>query len=117
MAYDPVQSLLAIGTNESQFGRGKIYIFGQKRVCVTFTPSRPASVKTLQFSSQRLISIDSKNDITVYDLSTKRRESSYSPPGRITATTSDSMLDYVFIGLQNGMILIVQAQCAAANGR
>ncbi|KAK6592436.1 snare-dependent exocytosis protein [Botrytis cinerea] len=74
LAFDPVQSLLAVGTNETTFGSGQIYIFGQKRVQVKLTLPRRASVKTLQFCADRLISVDSKNEVIVWDLATAKKE-------------------------------------------
>ncbi|PBP25268.1 SNARE-dependent exocytosis protein [Diplocarpon rosae] len=105
LAYDPVQSLLAIGTNESTFGSGQIYIFGQKRVQVTFTLPRRASVKTLQFCSDRLISLDSKNEIIIWDLLHQKKLAVYAPPGLVTAFVTDPMLDWALIGLQNGEVI------------
>ncbi|KAL2072098.1 hypothetical protein VTL71DRAFT_11441 [Oculimacula yallundae] len=105
LAYDPVQSLLAIGTNESTFGSGQIYVFGQRRVQVSFTLPRRASVKTLQFCSDRLISLDSKNEIIIWDLVNHKKLASYNPPGIVTALVTDSMLDWALIGLQNGEII------------
>lgn len=102
LAYDPVQSLLAVGTNDTKFGNGQIYVFGQKRVSVVLKLSRKASVKTLQFCSDKLLCVDSKNDLSVYALDTTRIVTSYSPPGLVTAFVSDSTLDYALIGLQNG---------------
>src|SRR5207302_1599218 len=55
IAYDPVQSLLAVGTNDTQFGPGQIYIFGQKRINVTLYLPRRASVKILQFCADKLL--------------------------------------------------------------
>lgn len=43
LAYDPVQLLLAVGTKETTFGSGQIYVFGQSRVQLTFTLPRRAS--------------------------------------------------------------------------
>ncbi|KAI9738215.1 MAG: hypothetical protein M1834_008713 [Cirrosporium novae-zelandiae] len=105
LAYDPVQSLLAIGTKDTQFGPGKIYVFGQKRVCVTFELQRRASVQTLQFCAEKLICIDSKNDISIFSLQTRELLASYAPPGLITAFVTDLTLDYAFIGLQTGDIV------------
>lgn len=103
IAYDPVQSLLAVGTKESQYGSGQIYIFGQKRVSVTLLPPRSASIKILQFCADKLVSVDSKNDISIYGLETGRRIASHAPPGLITALLTDPALDYALIGLQNGV--------------
>lgn len=47
--------------------------------------------------------MDSKNDLCVFSLVTRRMISSYAPPGHITAIASDPSLDYAFLGLQNGM--------------
>ena len=103
LAYDPVQSLLAVGTNDTKFGSGQIYVFGQNRVSVTLHLSRKASVKTLHFCADKLICIDTKNDISIFALHTTRIIASYAPPGMITAIASDPTLDYVLIGLQNGV--------------
>ncbi|EXJ85123.1 hypothetical protein A1O3_05798 [Capronia epimyces CBS 606.96] len=105
IAYDPVQSLLAVGTNESRFGPGLVYVFGQKRVCVTFTPSRPSSIRTLQFCADKLVALDSKNDVSIFSLDTKQMLTSYAPPGHVTAILTDPSLDYCFTGLQNGEIV------------
>ena len=105
LAYDPVQSLLAVGTNDTKFGSGQIYVFGQTRVQVTLHLSRKASVKTLHFCVDKLICIDTKNDISIFDLDTTRILASYAPPGMITAIASDPTLDFVMIGLQNGEMI------------
>lgn len=102
MAYDPVQSLLAVGTNESKFGPGKVYIFGQKRVSVVFNPPRPASIRELQFCGDKLVVMDSKNDVSIFSLETKRVIANYAPPGHVTALVTDPNLDYCLSGLQNG---------------
>ncbi|KIW69668.1 hypothetical protein PV04_05532 [Phialophora macrospora] len=105
LAYDAVQSLLAVGTNESAFGPGIVYVFGQKRVCVTFTPPRRSSIRDIRFCADRLIILDSKNDVSVFNLDSKHLQANYSPPGHVTAILSDPSLDYVFSGLQNGEIV------------
>ena len=103
VSYDPVQSLLAIGTNDTQYGTGQVYVFGQKRVYQKLTLPRKASVKIIQFCADKLIAVDSKNDIVVYSLETARIVSSYTPPGQVTALLTDPVLDYALIGLQNGV--------------
>ncbi|RAL60000.1 hypothetical protein DID88_000626 [Monilinia fructigena] len=105
LTYDPVQSLLAIGTNETTFGSGQIYIFGQKRVQAKLILPRRASVKTLQFCADRLISVDSKNEVIVWDLATAKKLAAYSPPGVVTTIVTDPMLDWCLIGLQTGDII------------
>lgn len=105
IAYDPVQSLLAVGTNDTQFGSGQIYIFGQRRINVILPLPRRASVKVLQFCADKILCLDSKNDLSVFSLETKKLLASYSPPAKITALHSDPTLDYALLGTQNGEIL------------
>ncbi|KAL9123171.1 MAG: hypothetical protein Q9187_000287, partial [Circinaria calcarea] len=105
LAYDPTQSLLAVGTNDSKSAGAHIYVFGQKRVCVTLTAPKRASVRVLQFCADKLISLDSKNDIAVFSLETKQLLSCYAPPGHVTALLTDPTLDYALIGLQNGEVI------------
>ncbi|KAK5131379.1 hypothetical protein LTR08_000982 [Meristemomyces frigidus] len=106
LAYDPVQSLLAVGTKSSQFGPGQIYLFGQKRVQVTLQlRAGGANVQTLQFCGEKLVCLDSKHDISVFSLGLKRLLASHSPPGVVTALCSDPMLDYALLGMQTGDIL------------
>lgn len=102
VAYDPVQGLLAVGTNESRFGGGQVYVFGQRRVSVVLSQARQSSIKALQFCADKLISVDSKNDITIFSLESKKILASYSPPGRVSVLITDPTLDYALIGLQNG---------------
>ncbi len=103
LVYDPVQSLLAVGTKDTKFGGGQIYVFGQKRVTVTLKLPRKASVKILLFCSDKLICVDTKNDFSIFSLETTRIVTSYAPPGLITAVATDPILDYALIGLQNGV--------------
>jgi hypothetical protein len=102
VAYEPVQSLLAVGTSDTQFGSGQIYVYGQGRVLVVFEFPRKASAKFLQFCADKLVSIDSKNEISIYSLDTRRLVTSYAPPGQATCLATDPSLDYAFIGLSNG---------------
>lgn len=95
-----------MGTKESRFGSGLIYVFGQKRVCVTFTLKRKCSIEKLQFCADKLVCLDSKNDISVYSLAKKTLLGSYAPPGKVTALLTDPALDYAFIGLQNGIFFL-----------
>ncbi|KAF7544994.1 hypothetical protein G7Z17_g9525 [Cylindrodendrum hubeiense] len=104
-AYDPVQSLLAIGTSESKFGPGKISVYGQRRVQKFIEPPRRTSFQFLQFSGARLISIDKKNELGVWDLDTGERVFSLVVAGVVVSLAADPMLDWAFIGLQNGDVL------------
>ncbi|PVI06925.1 hypothetical protein DM02DRAFT_513368 [Periconia macrospinosa] len=105
IAYDPVQALLALGTNESKFGPGQIYVFGQNRVEVVLPLPHPASVKILQFCAEKLLCVDSRNDLSVFSLVEKRLLNAHSPPAKITALHSDATLDYVLLGTTQGEVL------------
>lgn len=98
-----MQSLLAVGTNDTQFGGGQVYVFGQNRVSVTLPLPRKASVKAIHFVVDKIVAIDTKNEISVFSLETTRILASYTPPGSVTALVTDPSLDFALIGLQNGM--------------
>ncbi|KAF4983597.1 hypothetical protein FDECE_17269 [Fusarium decemcellulare] len=104
-AYDPVQSLLAIGTSESKFGPGKIYVFGQRRVQKILEPPRTTSFSILQFTANRLVSVDVKNQLGVWDLDTGERIAAIVVAGQVTSLVTDPMLDWAFVGLQNGDVM------------
>ncbi|KAG5977141.1 hypothetical protein E4U55_007024 [Claviceps digitariae] len=103
-AYDPVQSLLAIGTSESQFGPGKVYIFGQRRVQKVLEPPRATSFRILQFAGNRVVTVDKKNELGVWDLDTGARIAAQVLAGQVVSLVTDPVLDWAFIGLQNGDI-------------
>jgi syntaxin-binding protein 5 len=105
IAYDPVQSLIAVGTSESKFGNGQIYVFGQNRVEVVLPLPRQASVKILQFCAEKLLCVDSKNDLSVFSLETKKLVNAHSPPAKITALHTDPTLDYALLGTQHGDVI------------
>lgn len=102
--YENVTSPWRQGPNTSfnRFGPGQIYVFGNKRIGVTLSIQRKASIKVLQFCADKLLCFDSRNDLSVFSLETKKLISSYSPPGTVTALCSDPMLDYAFLGMQSG---------------
>ncbi|GAB7352147.1 hypothetical protein MBLNU459_g2636t1 [Dothideomycetes sp. NU459] len=106
VAYDPVQSLLAVGTKDSKFGRGQIYVFGKGRIQVVLPlPGRGSSVQTLQFCSDKIVCLDSRHDLSFYSVVTKTLISSHSPPGVPTTVITDPTLDYALLGMQTGDIL------------
>ncbi|PKS13028.1 hypothetical protein jhhlp_000369 [Lomentospora prolificans] len=105
LAYDPVQSLLAVGTNESKFGDGKIYIFGQRRVQKTLDPPKPTSLRSLHFTGNKLVSLDSRNELTIWDLDSAKRIGGGMVPGGAVCITTDPMLDWAMLALTNAEIL------------
>ncbi|CAJ2508855.1 Uu.00g138810.m01.CDS01 [Anthostomella pinea] len=104
MAFEPVQSLLAVGTTESKFGTGRIDVFGQNRVHKFFVPPRTTSFADLQFCANRLISLDTKNEVIIWDLDRGQQITGFHAPGIVTAMTTDPMLDWCFLGMQTGEV-------------
>jgi len=102
LAYDPVQSLLAVGTNESKFGKGQIYVFGRNRIQKVFLPTRATSLRVLQFCAGRLVSLDKRGELTVWDLDTAKKLSSGLCGVGVVTLVTDPMLDWAFIGHTNG---------------
>jgi syntaxin-binding protein 5 len=106
LAYDPVQSLLAVGTRNSQYGPGQIYVFGRSRIQLVLPlPARGAAVKTLQFCADKLVCLDSKHELSLYSMLSQELLSSHTIYGTVTALTTDPALDYAFIGIQTGDVL------------
>ncbi|KAK1638840.1 lethal giant larvae like, C-terminal-domain-containing protein [Colletotrichum phormii] len=105
LAYDPIQSLLAIATNESKFGPGKIFVFGQNRVSKVLEPPRHASFRSLHFTANKLVSLDAKNELGVWDLDTAKRIAALVCPGQVVSIITDPMLDWAFLGMATGEVL------------
>ncbi|KAI1869788.1 uncharacterized protein JN550_005769 [Neoarthrinium moseri] len=105
IAYEPVQSLIAIGTRESKFGTGRIEVYGQSRVHKFLVPPRPCSFADLQFCANRLVSLDTKNEILIWNLDTGARVNGFHASGVVTCILTDPMLDWCFIGTANGEVV------------
>jgi syntaxin-binding protein 5 len=66
---------------------------------------RRASIRFLQFCANRLVSVDSKNEVIIWSLETSQKLAAFSPPGAITSLVTDPGLDWAFVGLQSGTIV------------
>lgn len=66
-------------------------------------PNR-ASVRILQFCAEKLLCVDSRNDLSVFSLESKKLVNAHSPPAKITALHSDPTLDYALLGTQHGEV-------------
>lgn len=64
---------------------------------------RKASIRDLKFVADKLVSVDSKNEVSVFSLESSRILATYTPPGGVTALLTDPTLDFALIGLQNGV--------------
>lgn len=104
IAYEPVQSLIAVGTRESKFGPGRIEVFGQTRVHKFLVPPRPCSFADVQFVANRLVSLDTKNEIIIWDLDTGKRVAGFHCPGVVSCMVTDPMLDWCLLGTQSGEV-------------
>jgi len=54
----------------------------------------------------RVIVVDSKNELSLFDLLTGMRTTAYSPPAIVTVLLTDPALDWAFLGLQNGEVIV-----------
>ncbi|KAM3578975.1 Lethal(2) giant larvae sro7 [Umbelopsis sp. WA50703] len=99
-AWDPVQSLLAIGTRN-----GYIRIFG-KGISSTLSIDKPAPIKHLVFQCghAKLVVIDSKNILTVFDLETQHVSKTLAIRGYVTSAEIVPGSDWLFLGLADGTI-------------
>lgn len=102
IAFDPVQSLLAISTEN-----GFIHVFGQQNVEVVFALSKPAPIEYLRIvKSVYLVAVDARNYVTVFNMETREETSNHTLYGNVSAVTSDPAMDWLFIGLENGQVVV-----------
>lgn len=104
VAYEPVQSLLAVGTNQSKFGPGRIYIFGIGRVQKFINPPSPRSISQLQWVANRLISLDNRGEVTVWNPDTAERIAGFVAGHGAVKLLTDPLLDWAFVGMNTGDI-------------
>ncbi|KAG2171434.1 hypothetical protein INT43_009095 [Umbelopsis isabellina] len=105
-AWDPVQSLLAVVDN-SQLGtrNGQIRIFG-KGISSTLNIDKPAPIKHLLFQcgQAKLVVIDSRNILTIFDVETQRVSKTLAIRGYVTSAEIVPGSDWLFLGLADGTI-------------
>lgn len=99
-AFDPVQSLLAVGTDSCE-----VHVYGKQQVEVVFTLD-VEGIKDIRFvKGIYLLVLDSKDTISVLSLYKKTLLSSFFVPGKVTCIETDPSLGWVLIGLQSGATL------------
>lgn len=59
----------------------------------------------MQFSSNRLVTVDAKNELGIWDIDTGERVAAMVVAGQVVSLVTDPMLDWAFIGLYNGDIM------------
>ncbi|KAK4203516.1 lethal giant larvae like, C-terminal-domain-containing protein [Triangularia verruculosa] len=102
IAYDPVQSLLAVGTSPSSFSpQGKIYVFGGGRVHRVLgsdgTKQGAVGYKQLRFVGDLLVSVDTGGELVVWELMTGEKRGRYTFARVGGEVVADPGLDWVFV--------------------
>lgn len=101
MAFDPVQSLLAVSTTNHE-----VRVLGQSTVEVVFEFNSPAPITHLKFvKGVYLVAVLETSSVTVLSLHRKQILNTFLPPGSVTAVEADPSLDWLILGLTNGGIV------------
>lgn len=101
-AFDPVQGLFALGTNN-----GYIHVFGQKNVEQLFSLKQGLEVCHLTIvKSIYLVSVDASNTICVFSLDTKELLYVQSVSGKVLTIASDPVMDWLLLGLETGLLSV-----------
>ncbi|BGP46843.1 Lethal(2) giant larvae sro7 [Rhodotorula kratochvilovae] len=106
MAYDPVQSLLAVGTEH-----GRLVVLGAPGVELVWDLGMPTKVRHLAFKcgSGFLCVVDAKNTLSVFDLQRldngkPHRDSSLSLRSNVTCLETSASHSFLFIGGKDGTV-------------
>jgi syntaxin-binding protein 5 len=102
LAFDPVQSLFAVGTET-----GHMSVYGQRNVGVDLATSTGSPIKFLHIvKSLYLVAIDLQHQISVFSMESLKLVYEHTVSGRVSATLIDPSLDWLFLGLENGQVLV-----------
>ncbi|GAA5852720.1 hypothetical protein JCM8547_002602 [Rhodosporidiobolus lusitaniae] len=106
MAYDPVQSLLAVGTE-----RGRLFVFGAPGVELSWDIGVPSKIRHLAWKcgSGFLCVVDAKDTLYVFDLQRlehgrPHRDSSLSLRSNVTCVETSASHSFLFIGGKDGTV-------------
>ncbi|GAA5898928.1 uncharacterized protein JCM6883_003474 [Sporobolomyces salmoneus] len=106
MTYDPVQSLLAVGTEH-----GKLFVFGAPGVQLSWDIGIPTKIRHLAFKagSGFLCVVDAKDTLYVFDLNRidknrPHRDSMLSLRSKVTCLEASASHAFLFLGLADGTI-------------
>ncbi|XP_010558072.1 PREDICTED: uncharacterized protein LOC104826848 isoform X2 [Tarenaya hassleriana] len=105
LAFDPVQSLLAIGTLD-----GRIKVIGGDNIEAILASPKQLPFKNLEFIQNQgfLVSISSENEIQVWDLDLRQTASSFQWESNITAFSILQGTGYMHIGDEYGMVSVIK---------
>lgn len=100
IAYDPVQSLLAVATRKKA-----VHVYGQNTVEVVFELDTRSEIAHLRFlKGVYLVCIETSGTIIILSLHSKKILSTYLAPGVISSVETDPSMDWLVFGLVNGSI-------------
>ncbi|CAI0443724.1 unnamed protein product [Linum tenue] len=105
MAFDPIQSLLAVGTLD-----GRIKVIGGDNIEGLMVSQKHFPFKYLEFLQNQgfLVSVSSENEIQVWDLEQRRIVSSLRWESSITAFSVIHGSSYMYVGDEYGMVYVVK---------
>ncbi|XP_010552925.1 PREDICTED: uncharacterized protein LOC104823185 [Tarenaya hassleriana] len=105
LAFDPVQSLLAIGTLD-----GRIKVIGGDNIEAILASPKQLPFKNLEFIQNQgfLVSVSNENEIQVWDLDLRQTASSLQWESNITAFSILHGTGYMFIGDEYGMVSVMK---------
>lgn len=109
LAHDAIHSLLAAATSSKI-----VYIFGQTGV-QTEIQLECRTIKAMRFWSDSLVVLDADGLLTQLSIVTRAVVARHSFPGRLLAMELDPSLDWLFLGMTNGEVVIwdLQRRCVA----
>ncbi|CAN0838044.1 Syntaxin-binding protein 5-like [Linum grandiflorum] len=105
MAFDQIQSLLALGTLD-----GRIKVIGGDNIEGLMVSPKQLPFKYLEFLQNQgfLVSVSSENEIQVWDLEHRRLTSSLRWESSITAFSAIHGSSYMYVGDEYGMVYVLK---------
>lgn len=102
IAYDGVQGLMAIATDD-----GKLHIYGQRQIDFVFTLNKNTIIKHMTFVLSKFVFlVDNLNRLITISLESKKFYGMKVQPFSITCIETDPMVPWVLLGLSDGTILV-----------
>ncbi|KAK4782823.1 hypothetical protein SAY86_007197 [Trapa natans] len=112
LAFDPIQSLLAVGTLD-----GRIKVVGGDNIEALLVSTKQLPFKFLEFLQNQgfLTSISNENVIQVWDLTHQSIACSMQWDSNITAFSVIRGTNYMYIGDENGMVFVLTFETGKRN--
>lgn len=102
IAYDGVQGLMAIATDNS-----KLHVYGQRQIDFVFSLKKNTIIKYMAFVMNKFIFlVDSLNRLITLSLESKELYKMRVQPFSITCIETDPVVPWVLLGLTDGTILV-----------